>query len=255
MGDSIQYGTLPADGFRAFYPNAWGEYVESVYTAAPINSTGQYYEFPSPAPMPTYEGTWWNAAEPGWGIGLTHQGDRIFATWFTYDTGGNPLWLSMLASRDPPAGNTYTGPLYINTGPPFSSIAGAATTTPVGTGSLAFSDADTAYFSYAIDGFGASVRQTKPITRYKLGSGPQTFCTYDLTPYFKYTTNYQGLWWVPEEPGKGVTIAHQGDQMLATWYSLRHQRQTGVALGVAFVDGWGLVDIRRPIDENARTAP
>ena len=37
---------------------------------------------------PNYQGLWWNAppnSESGWGINLTHQGDVIFATWFTYD--------------------------------------------------------------------------------------------------------------------------------------------------------------------------
>lgn len=31
-------------------------------------------------------------AESGWGVNFTHQGDTIFATWFTYDD-GTPLWL------------------------------------------------------------------------------------------------------------------------------------------------------------------
>ena len=114
------------------------------------------------------------------GIGLSHQGDRIFATWFTYDTGGNPLWLSMLASRDPPAQKTYTGPLYINTGTPFGTVTGAATATQVGTGSLVFSDADTAYFSYTVDGIGEPSDDHQAITRYQLGPGPQPYCTYDL---------------------------------------------------------------------------
>ena len=209
MGDSIHYGTLPADGVSAFYPDPWGDDFEGVDAAEPINSARQYYVFTSPAPTPNYEGTWWDAAESGWGIGLTHQGDRIFAIWFTYDTDGNPMWLSMLASRDPPESHTYSGPLYVNTGAPFGTASGATTTTQVGTGSLAFSDADTAYFSYEVNGIGATIRQTKAITRYQLGPGPQPFCT----------TNFQGLWWIPAEPGKGVTIAHQGRKMFATWYT------------------------------------
>ena len=210
LGDTIQYGTLPVDGINAFYPDAWGDDFDGVDAAAPINSAAQSYVFTSPAPTPNYEGTWWDAAESGWGIGLTHQGDRIFAIWFTYDTGGNPMWLSMLASRDPPEGHTYTGPLYINTGTPFGTITGVATATQVGTGSLVFSDADTAYFSYTVDGIGATVRQTKAITRYQLGPGPQPYCTYGLNANLANATNFQGLWWVPAEPGKGVSFAHQG---------------------------------------------
>ena len=219
VSDSIRYGTLPADGIHAFYPDLWGDSTDSVGPAAAVNSAGHYYAFTSLAPTPSYEGTWWNAAESGWGIGLSHQGDRIFATWFTYDTGGNPLWLSMLASRDPPAQKTYTGPLYINTGTPFGTVTGAATATQVGTGSLVFSDADTAYFSYTVDGIGATVRQTKAITRYQLGPGPQPYCTYDLNADLANATNFQGLWWVPTEPGTGVTFAHQGRNIFATWYA------------------------------------
>ena len=35
-----------------------------------------------------YQDLWWAApagSEAGWGVNLTHQGDTIFATWFTYD--------------------------------------------------------------------------------------------------------------------------------------------------------------------------
>ena len=40
---------------------------------------------------PNYQGLWWNApaaSESGWGINFAHQGDVIFATWFTYDLTG-----------------------------------------------------------------------------------------------------------------------------------------------------------------------
>ena len=38
---------------------------------------------------PNYQGIWWNSpatSEDGWGINFAHQGDTIFASWFTYDT-------------------------------------------------------------------------------------------------------------------------------------------------------------------------
>ncbi len=48
-----------------------------------------------------YQDLWWAAggAESGWGINLTHQGDVLFATWFTYDSDGTPLWLAVTAPR------------------------------------------------------------------------------------------------------------------------------------------------------------
>ncbi|MGC1818702.1 MAG: S8 family peptidase, partial [Casimicrobiaceae bacterium] len=40
------------------------------------------------AAAPNYQGLWWASpagSESGWGINFAHQGDVIFATWFTYD--------------------------------------------------------------------------------------------------------------------------------------------------------------------------
>ncbi|MGE5090318.1 MAG: S8 family peptidase, partial [Candidatus Levyibacteriota bacterium] len=51
---------------------------------------------------PNYEGLWWAApagSESGWGINFAHQGDVIFATWFTYDATGKAWWLSMTALK------------------------------------------------------------------------------------------------------------------------------------------------------------
>ena len=37
------------------------------------------------APPPTTRGFGGPPAESGWGINFAHQGDVVFATWFTYD--------------------------------------------------------------------------------------------------------------------------------------------------------------------------
>ena len=47
-----------------------------------------------PVAKPNYQGVWWNAppgSESGWGINFAHQGDSLFATWFTYDVDGSLL--------------------------------------------------------------------------------------------------------------------------------------------------------------------
>jgi len=57
-----------------------------------------------------YQDMWWAApagSQAGWGIDLAHQGDVIFATWFTYDHDGSPLWLSFTAQKT--ATGTYAG--------------------------------------------------------------------------------------------------------------------------------------------------
>ena len=47
------------------------------------------------------QGLWWatGGTESGWGINFAHQGDQVFATWYTYDMAGKAWWLSMLANR------------------------------------------------------------------------------------------------------------------------------------------------------------
>ena len=91
---------------------------------------------------PNYQGLWWvsGGAESGWGINLVHQGDQVFATWYTYDASGKPWWLSMLANRISPTSETYAGAIYVDHGPPFSSYVGSGTPAQVGNGTLTFSD-------------------------------------------------------------------------------------------------------------------
>ena len=43
-----------------------------------------------------YTDMWWAAGgvESGWGINFAHEGDTLFATWFTYDSTGAALPMS-----------------------------------------------------------------------------------------------------------------------------------------------------------------
>ena len=167
-----------------------------------------------------YQGLWWNApagSESGWGINFAHQGDDIFATWFTYDATGKALWLSMTATKS--AEGVYTGMLYQTRGPPFSAVPfspAAVIATTVGSGTLTFTDANNGSFAYTVYG----VSQTKAITRQAFG--PLPTCTFGAQPNLALATNYQDLWWaVPAgtESGWGVNFTHQGDTIFATWFT------------------------------------
>jgi hypothetical protein len=168
-----------------------------------------------------YQGLWWASpagAESGWGINFAHQGDRIFATWNTYDVSGKAWWVSMLATRTTQSGSAYAGPILVSNGPPHATFVGPGVAVPAGSGTLTFADANHGTFAYTLNG----VSQGKPIVRYDLGSGPQPFCIFSAaTPDFATATNYQDLWWVSggAEPGWGLNVAHQGDQVFATWYT------------------------------------
>src|SRR5262249_48860896 len=72
-----------------------------------------------PAPA-NYQGLWWAApagSESGWGINFAHQGDIIFATWFTYDSNGKPTWF--VATLQKTAEGVYTGDIVTVAGVPF----------------------------------------------------------------------------------------------------------------------------------------
>jgi hypothetical protein len=174
-----------------------------------------------------YQGLWWVAGgmESGSGINFAHQGDALFATWYTYDTSGRAWWLSMLAHRTPALGNTFTGTLYADRGPPFNSFVGSGTPTAVGIGTLTFSDASNGTFAYDLSaGTGGSpvlVSQIKAIERYNLGTGLQPICTYSPAANLAVAINYQDLWWAASgtESGWGINVAHQGDGVFATWYT------------------------------------
>ncbi len=164
------------------------------------------------------QGLWWatGGTESGWGVNFAHQGDQVFGTWYTYDTTGRAWWLSMLANRS--SGNTYSGPIYVDRGPPFNNFVGMGVGAQVGNATLTFTDADNGTFSYAVNG----TAQIKAITRYDLHTGPQPICTYSsTTPNFAAATNYQDLWWVANgaESGWGINFAHQGNSVFATWYT------------------------------------
>ncbi len=184
------------------------------------------YKFPvtgtaAGAPQPNYQGLWWNApagSESGWGINLEHQGDIVFATWFTYDADGKPWWLVFQARKASPG--VYSGFISTVTGPSFDSVPfdpSKVAKTVVGWATLTFADGDHGSFAYDIGG----KVQTKPITRQAFAGGPPT-CAWGQQPDLALATNYQGLWWnapAGSESGWGINFSHQGDIIFATWFT------------------------------------
>jgi hypothetical protein len=167
------------------------------------------------------QGLWWHApagSESGWGINLAHQGNVIFATWFTYDTAGRAWWLSMTADRIGTSPDVYAGTVIETRGPAFSALPfdpGAVTRTIVGSGTLSFSDVNRGTFTYVVNG----TQQTKALTRQAFGPVPT--CAFGAQPDLASATNYQDLWWVAagREAGWGINLTHQGDNIFATWFT------------------------------------
>jgi hypothetical protein len=211
--DVFSYAALPTDG-RLALMRAGNTDVNS-----PKNFNGEMGTVNLASPSLNYQALWQKSpanSESGWGVNITHQGDILFATWFTYDTNGNGMWLVM-SSGNKTGPTTYSGALYSLIGPAFS-VAFDATQvhlTPVGTATFTFTDGNNGTFAYTVNG----ISQSKSITRY-IYSSPVPVCTAGGTP--GAVPNFQDLWWrspANSESGWGVNITHQGDILFATWFT------------------------------------
>ena len=164
-----------------------------------------------------YDGLWWRSPagmESGWGVNIAHQGDVLFATWFTYDTDGRDLWLVMPSSTR--NGNAYSGSLYRTTGSPLTQQPWTENTvlTEVGSATFTFDDSNNGTFAYVVNG----ISQVKPITKMAFSTPPSCVAGVPQAA----TPNYQALWWgspAGAEEGWGLNIAHQGDLFFMTWFT------------------------------------
>ena len=121
-----------------------------------------------------FQDLWWNSAESGWGLNLTHQDNTFFGTLFTYDASGRDLWLVMSAGTRQ-ADGSYLGDLYRTTGSafnanPFPPI-GASDVTNVGNMRLRFANGNSGTLTYTFNG----TTVTKQITRQEFSS-PVSAC-------------------------------------------------------------------------------
>jgi hypothetical protein len=136
-------------------------------------------EQPNLALATNYQDLWWKSpagAEAGWGINFAHQGDTIFATWFTYDLAGEPWWLAVTANRTAPG--IYTGNLFTTTGPPFNAVPfdpAKVVESVLGDATITFLDGNRASFTYTVTVGGNRTQQSKPITR-QVFAAPGTVC-------------------------------------------------------------------------------
>jgi hypothetical protein len=173
----------------------------------------------APSALPNFEGLWWNSpggSESGWGINFAHQGDVIFATWFTYDTTGKAWWLTMTAAKT--AEGVYSGQLIRTNGAPFSAYVPPATAMVVGTGTLTFTSATTGTFAYTVNDGANVATQTKAIVLQTFGPVPT--CVWGAQPDLTKATNYQDLWWAgPAWDGWGVNLTQQGTTIFGTWFT------------------------------------
>ena len=166
-----------------------------------------------------YQDMWWSLGgmESGWGINFAHQGDVIFATWFTYDVAGNPLPMSATLFKVGPNPNTFAGTVIKTTGPPFSAVPwnpAAVVRTELGTATVTFANGNRATFSYtvALNGPMSAVTQSKEIER-QVFRPPGTICQ-PPTPL--------------NAPDRFLTPPFAGDLPLVSWFD--HDRGIGTTI-------------------------
>ena len=160
-----------------------------------------------------YTALWWNPNESGWGININHQSSIIFATLFSYDDDGSPMWLVMPRGDRQASDGSYSGPLYRTTGPAFNTTPWrAATAAEVGTMRISFGSESNATLTYSVNG--RSV--TKSISRQLFKTPPE--CTWS---YFdrSYEDNVTDLWWNPNESGWGLNLTQQEDTVFGTLFT------------------------------------
>ena len=225
-GETLANGSITAtnddadvgsNDFGISWPVTPGTYYLNVAPWIPTDLTPAGYNVTASFTTATtnYTSLWWaGEAESGWGINLNHQGNIIFGTLFTYDA-GQGIWL-ILSRGDRQPDGSYQGILYRTSGPafnatPFTPIT-AANLTEVGRMRLAFSGESSGTLTYNV----GSRTVTKNI--FKQTFGTQPVCKLSGTNR-SFNSNYQDLWWNPNESGWGINLTHQSDIIFGTLFT------------------------------------
>jgi lysyl endopeptidase len=162
-----------------------------------------------------YTALWWNPNENGWGLNITHQGNVLFGTLYTYGPDGSPTWYSMSGGVKQ-ADGSYVGDLASTTGPAFNASpwnAGAVHANIVGSMRVSFTDDSNGTLTYNV----GSAQVTKSITKLAFQTPPT--CAWTASNR-SLSTNFQDLWWGgASESGWGVNLAHQGNIVFATLFT------------------------------------
>lgn len=209
--------------FQGDNPDSHGHYTGT--TAVAISPDGKYvaagyadsviriFSGESVVAPTNYQGLWWNPNESGWGMNFAHQGDVIFATWYTYDTAGKPWWLIASLKQ---SGDAFSGDVHTVSGQAFDAVPWLQSkmkSTVVGSMTLTFSSPTKGSVSYSVNG----VAQTKAIEKQLWGTAP--ICVWGGQTDLAKATNYTDIWWNANESGWGINLTQQSNIIYATWFT------------------------------------
>ena len=157
---------------------------------------------------------WWNTVKAGNGYEMINTGTFLFVVGYVYGTDRQPFWISGELRKVDAFGNTFTGPLYVNTGPHFGGPYDPATVTQRQAGTMTFvMTANSAgLLSYTVDGVAANESlQRTPLTpddyNGSFGTVSSSISTGCLNP--SNNGNFFGL--------IAVNIVQDGTSMTQVW--------------------------------------
>lgn len=169
---------------------------------------------PPTAQSQNYSDSWWNSAEPGWGITITDHDADLFVQWYTYDRSGHNQKYVIPGGTFNNGKCRFSGVLQHVTGPSWSLPAfdpALVTRTDVGVATIDFCPADlapgTIVFNYSVD----DVTGSKHLTRMPFGTDVPRWKGIASTGGVDFTD----LWWNPNESGWGVSITQHGNDAFA----------------------------------------
>lgn len=135
------------------------------------------------AGLTNYTDHWWGGqSASGWGVQISHQGNQLFAGWYTYNPQGTATWLTASGTQDASNARRFTGSIYeVNPGIPFSTINGPIAQSSVitsGTFEFNFTNGERGTFSYTMpvpqQGL---VTRSLAIMRFAIAGGAVNVCT------------------------------------------------------------------------------
>jgi len=179
----------------------------------------------TPRAAADYQGIWQNApagSEPGWGIAFAPRGDSVYATWFTYDADGSPMWLALTAQdisgvldSDYAPQTVFVGSLYRATMSADAAGHPSADLVAYGPAVVEFDAPDLGVFYYNVDG----AWRHKVIER-TFFADPVAACS--------SAPGIDGLWTDAAKDAahayaSGLHVAQRGDVIVATWFTYEAQ--------------------------------
>ncbi len=209
---SVEYTTLPTDGVNALMANGMpGPNVATNFAGVSASV------MPAAPPVLNYQGLWWKPDESGWGVNFAHQGDQVFATWYTYDTAGNAYWLSMLAPRTTADQQCVPRRHLRRRRAAVQQLRrqrhahqGRRRHDHLHRCQQRLRSPTTSTWARAARSSVVRRRRRSPGSSSTAGRAARRAPT-PRAPNLAAATNYQDLWWVPTESGWGINFAHQGD--------------------------------------------